>query len=103
MFITTPNNMGETDKPTVFRRHRMTKANGRAVRPGFDYLCLTGYHRLHHGRALKGTNNAYFCTDITVAPIDAPETIPAGSCEGHDSLVGDPVRHCSQTYIFRGE
>jgi len=101
MYITRPNETDDYGNPiAVFRRHRMTTANGRAVRPGFDYQCLTGYHRLHHGRHLQESDRQFFCNDIACAPIDAPDHIPAGSSSGHDGLRGD-VRHANQTYIWR--
>jgi hypothetical protein len=103
MFITTPNQFDSTGATRIFRRHRMTDSNGRAIRPGFDFQCLTGYHRLYLGHELqRRDSNSRFCEDVAVAPLDAPEFIPAGACCGHDGLVGDdPVRHASQNYLWR--
>lgn len=93
MIISTLN---EIDGP-VFRRHRMQTANNRAVRPGFDHNCITGYHSLWHGYDLSGTVTEHD-TDISVQPLDAPEKIPAGCCRAE---IGTTYRFCNQATIWR--
>lgn len=93
MFITTPN----THKPGhVFRRHRLEDANGRAVRPGFDPLFITGYHQLWPGFQLHKLPHAWLI-DISIAPLDAPDSIPAGCCHGYTNQLNGTRYACQQS------
>lgn len=99
MFITTPNTVGGK----VFRRHRMQHQCGREIRPGNDYLCLTGYHRLTHRTELREDTappHDYTGADIAVAPLDAPDFIPAGGCSRSEHASSKKV-FCNQAYVWR--
>jgi len=100
--ITTPSPFQQVGEQQVFRRHRMTSANGRAVRPGVDNKCVTGYHQLWHGYDLAGETSQHD-TDVAAAPLDAPDYIPGGGCRAEFSGgESNLTRHCSQMVVRRG-
>lgn len=83
------------ENENTFRRHAVESSNNRAVRPGNDPLCITGYHLLWHGFALQGSKTNYY-TDISAAPLDAPDYVPAGACEGSNSKDTGRRNACQQ-------